>query len=153
MRGSADRWSIQLDADACGLIDVLQEWAIALGKILVYRLPGTAPVAVIIDDQDTATGQPWIECFQLHAGGFVPVSVEPQDRYQFRQALAPRQSLRDVSLDEFHPRSEQPHGREVGLYLLDRRVAPIAAIASAGVAELQLCGLAAVINIDAGRLS
>jgi hypothetical protein len=48
------------------------------GEVFVGCFSGTAPVAVVVDDEDASGHQARVELLELVTGGGVPVGVEPE---------------------------------------------------------------------------
>src|SRR2546430_2388346 len=114
--------SAPLDADARGLINILQKRPRPAGKVLVHGLSCAAPVAVVIEDQNPPRSQSWVERFQANLGRFVPICVKPEDGYRTRQFAWSRKCLPDIALDEPDFLTEKADVREVCLDLLSRRI-------------------------------
>jgi len=106
-------------------------------KILVYRLAGAGPLAIIVDDQHAAGRQARVEYFQFRPGALVKIGVEAQDGDPRGGVFSPGQGFLDRALDR--PKiAVADTALETLANILFRCVTPVVAGAAIKLGELLL---------------
>ena len=91
-------------------------------EILINRLPGPLPVAIIVNDKDAMLGQPRIQVMQFVQGRRVPIGVQPQQRNLIGNSSW--NGVLDLALHKVHALAWIPSALKIGPHVLDRRLAP-----------------------------